>query len=443
VITGASSGIGRETAREFARRGARGIVLAARSEAGLRTLAEEIRLLGGRAHVVPTDVADSNQVYRLAQEATRVFGRIDTWVNDAAVSEYALFDQMTDEEFGRIVQVNLMGTVYGTRAAIEQMKPFGEGTIINIGSVLSDRAVPLQSAYVATKHAVKGFTDAIRMELDHEQSGIGITLILPTSINTPFFDHAKSRMGVKGKPIPPVYEPTVVADAITYAAEHRARELYIGAPAKFFSLMQRLSPTLLDWYMTRGGRMFKQQRSDQPDQGQDALHRPSAASNGSARGRFGEQAMRSSVYTTVVEKHPSVKAAMVGLVTIGAAAALVELGRLSKPARGPGAFSRSKNRWIDWNKVRAAVAERQNERRRVDQTRLSLVRYGFAPAIKSMLRAGMNPRRLPGFDRLAGNFLTALALADETDRSRLERLARPLRCESPRPSLRPARSRTA
>src|SRR5687768_5101372 len=150
VITGASSGIGRETAIAFARRGAR-VVLAARNEAALNNVANEIKANGGAAHVVATDVSDPAQVDRLAQEAVNAFGRIDTWVNDAAVSEYATFEQMTDEEFRRIVDVNLMGPVYGTRAALRQMKLQGGGTIINVGSVLSDRAVPLQSAYVATK----------------------------------------------------------------------------------------------------------------------------------------------------------------------------------------------------------------------------------------------------------------------------------------------------
>lgn len=398
VVTGASSGIGRETALELARRGAR-VVVGARNEAALSRLADEIRAFGGHVHVVGTDVADAPQVTRLGDEAVRAFGRIDTWINDAAVSEYAMFDKLSDEDFHRIVQVNLMGTVFGTRAAIERMRGRG-GMIINIGSVVSDRAVPLQSAYVASKHAVKGFTDSIRMELDHQRAGIHVTLILPTSVNTPFFDHAKSRMGVKGNPIPPVYEPSVVADAIAYAAEHPVRELYVGAPAKFFSLLNRLSPALCDWYMKQGGRMFRQQRSDEPDQGQDVLYRPDS-SNGRSRGRFGDIAMRSSAYTRVIERHPNVKRTLVGMGIVATAAALVGAGWATGAGRAP----------------RIKPARRPMQDRQGNM----LFDYGFAPVVRSLVRAGIDPRNVRGFDRLAGKFMTAVAL-NPSQKAQLSRL---------------------
>jgi NAD(P)-dependent dehydrogenase (short-subunit alcohol dehydrogenase family) len=206
VLTGASSGIGRVTAVEFGRRGA-SVVLAARNEQALQAAAREVEAAGGRAHVVVTDVADAAQVSRLAEEAARRFGRIDTWVNNAAVSEYGTIEQISLEEIERIVAVNLLGTIYGIKAALPHLRRAGGGAIVNVGSVLSDRAVPLQSTYCATKHAVKGFTEAVRMELERERAGIHLTLIKPAVINTPYYNHARTRMRVEPRAMFPVYEP--------------------------------------------------------------------------------------------------------------------------------------------------------------------------------------------------------------------------------------------
>jgi len=202
VITGASSGIGREAALRFGERGA-SVVLAARTGAALREVAREVERLGGRACVVATDVAEWDQVERLALEAVDSFGRIDTWVNNAAASEYATVEEMTVGEIERQIQVILVSQIYGMKAALPHMKRRGQGTIINNASGFAKRSVPLQAAYCAAKHGIKGFTDALRLELKHEKSGVNVTLLMPSSINTPFFGHARSRLGAKPRPVPP------------------------------------------------------------------------------------------------------------------------------------------------------------------------------------------------------------------------------------------------
>ena len=302
VITGASSGIGRETAIMFGQRGA-SVVLAARSEAALREVAREIERLGGAAEVVVTDVAEWPHVERLAQRASDRFGRIDTWINNAAVSTYATVEESTVAEIDRVVQVNLRGQIYGMKAALPHLARQGHGTIINVASALAERGVPLQAAYCAAKHGIKGFTEALRLELARDHPDITVTLIEPSSINTPLFTHARSKLGVKPQPIPPVYEPRVVAEAILFAAEHPRRTIVAGGSGKMLVVAQKLSPSLVDWYLLQNERGFRQQRSDRPDDGQDNLFAP-LDGPGSATGEFGQRSKATSLYTRHLELHP-------------------------------------------------------------------------------------------------------------------------------------------
>jgi len=304
VITGASSGIGRETAIRFGAKGA-AVVLAARNETALKEAASEIELNGGRAHVVTTDVAEWPQVQQLAQAAVDAFGRIDTWVNDAAVAEYATVEQATIEEIERIIQVNLMGVIYGMKAVLPILKRQDEGTIINISSALGIRSVPLQAAYSAAKHGIVAFGEALRMELEHEGSNVKVTTILPSSINTPFFEHARSKFGTLPQPIPPVYEPSAVADAILFAAEHPRRQIYVGAAGKMIGIMQHISPRFVDKYMTLGGQMIKNQQSDMPDDRRDNMFTPSTGTGSSTGGFGGKLTQSSSLYTRFIGQYPN------------------------------------------------------------------------------------------------------------------------------------------
>jgi NAD(P)-dependent dehydrogenase (short-subunit alcohol dehydrogenase family) len=286
VITGASSGIGRETALRFAKAGAK-VVLGARNAAALQDVASEIHDHGGQALGITTDISDWDAAQRLAQEAMDSFGRIDIWVNDAGVTVYGLVEEVPIEEFEKVINVNLLGTIYGVKAALPHMRKQGFGTIINIGSVLSTRSIPLQSAYCASKFGVRGFTDALRMELMREKANINVTLILPSSMNTPLFEHARSHMDSEPMPIPPVYDPSEVADAIVHAAAHPSRDVYVGGAGKMFALMERVSPSLTDRVMLVRGWMFKSQKDKQPNDEFDTLDMP-AQETGEVRGRFGD-----------------------------------------------------------------------------------------------------------------------------------------------------------
>jgi len=233
---------------------------------------------------------------------------------------------MTAEELTRVIEVNLLGQIYGMKAALPHLRRQAQGTIINVASALAERAVPLQAAYCASKHGVKGFTEALRLELEHERSGINITLVLPSSINTPFFAHARSRLGVKPMPIPPIYEPRVVAEALVFAAEHPRREIVVGGAGKALIAGERLSASLLDRYMLFRGQMFNKQKTSQPDDGQDNLYQPSQGS-GASTGEFGQQSQGTSLYTRYLELHPARKRALVAVTALGALTLLRRVGR--------------------------------------------------------------------------------------------------------------------
>ncbi|HEY3579622.1 MAG TPA: SDR family oxidoreductase [Pyrinomonadaceae bacterium] len=299
VITGASSGIGRATALSSAARGAK-VVAGARDESGLESLVAQIKQQGGHAIQRVCDVADAKQVNELAQAAVDRYGRIDTWVNNAGVMLYATFEQTTVEEFRRIIDVNLMGQVYGCKAALPHLKREG-GALICVSSVESKVSLPLQSAYAASKHAVVGFLDALRIELKGEGAPVSVTNILPASINTPLFSHARTKIGVKPQGAPPIYQPQIVADAIIYAAETPVRELIAGGAGKFIISAQKIAPALLDFALSKTG--FDAQKTTEPksENAPDNLFHPIA--EGRVEGDMTPKARSVSTYT-LMELHP-------------------------------------------------------------------------------------------------------------------------------------------
>ena len=301
VVTGASSGIGRETARTLGRRGA-AVVLVARDEAALREVAAEVETAGGQALAAAADVSDAEQVRRVADRAVTQFGRIDTWINNAGVAAYGTVEQSAVDEMRRVVEVDLLGTIYGTKAALPHLRQSG-GTLINVASVAGRLPVPLLAAYSAAKHGVMGFSDALRMELDHEKAGVSVTTILPYGINTPFFNHARSRLGVLPRPTPPAYPPSAVAEAIVWAAEHPTREIVVGGAGKSAMLMRRFSPALVDKVMTLGGLAFRMQKSNRPDDGVDNLFAP-MPNSGAVEGDYGKETVLGNGYARTFEFHP-------------------------------------------------------------------------------------------------------------------------------------------
>jgi len=300
VVVGANSGIGRETVLRFAERGAK-VVAAGRSLPALTELANEVHMRGGEAVADVADVTEYEQLFALAERVVAQYGRIDTWVHVAAVSIYATFEDTRPEEFRRVIEVNLIGQAFGAMAALPHLKR-SSGALIHVGSVESKRAFPFHSAYSASKHGMIGFIDALRVELMHDRTPVSVTTILPAGINTPFFDKSLTRLGVKPRPSPPVYEPVLVAEAILYAAEHPVREIYVGGAGKTFESLQRLSPRLADVLLSRFG--YRPQLTDQPktDQAPHNLYEHLEGHN-QAQGSFGDEARSLSLYTDL-RLHP-------------------------------------------------------------------------------------------------------------------------------------------
>ena len=273
VITGASSGIGLSTARLASERGAR-IVLVSRNEGDLRKIVQELRARGGRAEYVVADVADKDALEAAAAQAREAFGGFDAWVNDAGISAYGELERTPIEDQRRIFETNYWGVVHGSLIAARELKAHG-GTLVNVGSVLSDRAVSLQGTYSATKHAVKAFTDALRIELEASGAPINVTLIKPSGIDTPFQEHARNLLDSPGNKVPPpAYEPRLVARAILFACENRRRDIVIGFGGYAISLFGGLFPRLTDYAMEAVG--FSAQTSDRAPRAdrRDSLYKP-------------------------------------------------------------------------------------------------------------------------------------------------------------------------
>lgn len=262
VITGASAGVGRATARAFGQRGAH-LGLLARGRDGLAAAVEEIESAGGKAIAIPTDVASADQVEAAAARVEETFGPIDVWINNAMTAVFAPFLEMSPDDYQRVTEVTYLGYVYGTMSALKRMKPRDEGLIVQVGSALAYRGIPLQSAYCGAKHAIQGFTESVRTELIHDNSNVRITMVHMPALNTPQHSWVKSKLSRKAQPVPPIYQPEVAARAIVWASDHYRREWSVGAPTAIVLLGNKFFPGFGDWYLGKTG--YESQMTDEPE----------------------------------------------------------------------------------------------------------------------------------------------------------------------------------
>jgi NAD(P)-dependent dehydrogenase (short-subunit alcohol dehydrogenase family) len=325
VITGASGGVGRATAREFARRGAH-VALLARNEHALEVARLEVEALGRRALVLPVDVSDARSVDAAAEATVRELGPIDVWVNSAMVTVVSPIAQLGADEVRRVTDVTYHGTVHGTMAALRHMRPRGQGTIIQVGSALAYRSIPLQAAYCGAKAAVRAFTDSLRSELIRDRSGVHVTMVHMPALNTPQFDWCRTRMPRKPQPVPPIFQPDVAARAIVWASTHRRRELFVAGSTLLAVTGQKLAPGWLDQYLARNG--YEGQLSDEPVEPdrQDNLWEPLPGDFG-AYGRFGARANERSAELQLATHRVGFGALLLTLLSIGAALYLRERRR--------------------------------------------------------------------------------------------------------------------
>ena len=313
MITGASAGVGRAVARAFGGRGA-SVGLLARGRAGLEGAARDVEAAGAHALILQADIADADRVESAASALEERFGPIDVWVNNAMASVFSPVIAMEPGEFKRVTEVTYLGVVYGTLAALRRMKPRNHGVIVQVGSALAYRGIPLQSAYCAAKHAIEGFCDSLRSELLHEASAVKVTMVQLPALNTPQFDWVKSRLRGRARPVPPIFQPEVAADAIVWAADHPRREYFVGFPTVEAIVGDRVAAGLADRYLARTG--YDSQQTSEPENPNrpDNLWMPvDDIRDFGSHGRF-DYAARSSTWELAISKHHGAFAAAAAVI---------------------------------------------------------------------------------------------------------------------------------
>ena len=316
VVTGASAGVGRATVRAFAREGAH-IGLIARDSEGLHVAAREVDQLGGKGLAVPADVADANQVEAAAARIEHELGPIEVWVNNAMTTIFGRLTDVTPEEFKRATEVTYLGTVYGTMAALKRMLPRDRGSIIQVGSALAYRSIPLQAAYCGAKHAIAGFTDSLRSELIHDKKSLHLTMVQLPAMNTPQFTWCRSKMPHHPQPVPPIFQPEVAAERIVWASHHNRREVFVGAPTVIAIEANKVVPALADYYLGRTGFDSQQTQELVAKDRPDNLFEPVPGDFG-VHGVFGQQA-REMAATTWLAEHKGTTV-LAGVAVFGALA---------------------------------------------------------------------------------------------------------------------------
>ncbi|MCQ4083756.1 SDR family oxidoreductase [Streptomyces sp. RB6PN25] len=329
VVTGASGGVGRAAARAFAARGDR-VALVARGRTGLDAAADEVRAAGGVALPLEVDVADHRAVEEAASQVDRELGPIEIWVNDAFTTVFSEFTEIEPEEFRRVTEVCYLGYVYGTQAALRRMLPRDKGAIVQVGSALAYRGIPLQSAYCGAKHAIQGWNEALRCELLHNRSKVRATMVQLPAVNTPQFDWSLSRMRMQPQPVPPIFQPEVAARAIVHAADHpRRREYWVGGSTTATLIANAVAPGLLDRYLARTGYASQQTDEPKPPDSRDNLWQPlddACGQDFGAHGRFDETAKAHAVQAWASRHHGTLALAGLGTVA-GVVAGRVVRGR--------------------------------------------------------------------------------------------------------------------